>query len=77
MEDLPFCGQEHDFFQNYVDFFLSMICDKKKVYFFQIHFAHKNISNRMLAVLLGANASFHTRVRQKVSLLIFPTKYLL
>ena len=75
MEDLPFCGQEHDFFQNYVDFFLSMICDKKKVYFFQIHFAHKSNSNRMLAVLLEANASLHTRVRQNVSLLIFPKNY--
>ena len=74
MEDLPFCGQEHDFFQIYVDFFLSKLCDKKKVYFFQNHFAHKSISNRMLAVLLEANASLHKRYRKNVSLLIFPTK---
>ena len=42
-----------------------MICDKKEVYFFQNHFAHKSISNRMLAKLLEANASFHERIRKK------------
>ena len=73
MEDLPFCGQGYDFFQNNVDFSPSMICDKKKVNSFQIHFAHKSTSNRMVAVLLEANASFHKRFRKNVSL-NFPKK---
>ena len=51
-----------------------MICDKREVFFFQNHFAHKSISNRMLAVLLQANASFHERTRKNVSLLMFRTK---
>ena len=42
-----------------------MICDKKEVYFFQNHFAHKSINNRMLAKLLEAKSSFHERIRKK------------
>ena len=51
-----------------------MICDKKEVYFFQNLFAHKSISNRMLAVLLEANASFHERIRKKRFSLNVPNK---
>ena len=51
-----------------------MICDKKEVYFFQNHFVHKNISNRMLAVLLEANASFHERIPKKLFSLNVPNK---
>ena len=39
-----------------------MICDKKEVYFSKNLIAHKSNSNRMLAVLLEANASFHERI---------------